>query len=293
VILVTGAAGKTGRAVVRALVACSVELRALVYRPAHVEPMKNLGVREVIVGDMRDQKTIERAVRGIHALYHICPNMSPDEYMIGRLVVGAARSVGVAHFVYHSVLHPQTEAMPHHWAKLRVEEHLFESGLPYTILQPAPYMQNVLAGWDSIVEDGVYRVPYKLGTRLGMVDLEDVAAAGALVLTQPGHQGGTYELASAEVLTQTDVAAILSRGLGRTVRAEVVPLDVWEERAREAGLGDYQIKTLVKMFGYYERYGFWGNPNVLGWLLGRSPTTFETFIERTGRQKQALPHIRH
>jgi uncharacterized protein YbjT (DUF2867 family) len=293
VILVTGAAGKTGRAVVRALIARGVELRALVYRPTQVELLRELGAQEVIVGDMRDQKTVEGAVQGVRALYHICPNMRPDELTIGRLVVGAARSAGVVHFVYHSVLHPQTEAMPHHWAKLRVEEHLFESGLPYTILQPAPYMQNVLAGWDSIVEDGVYRVPYKLETRLGMIDLEDVAAVAAVVLTEPGHRGATYELAGVEVLTQTDVAATLSRGLGRAIRAEPVPLDVWEGKARGAALGDYQVDTLVKMFRYYESYGFWGNPNVLGWLLGRRPTTFATFVERTVKQKQAPITIRH
>jgi uncharacterized protein YbjT (DUF2867 family) len=293
VILVTGAAGKTGRAVVRALVARGAAVRALVYRPTHVEPLRELGAHEVLVGDMRDRTTVEGAVQGLQSLYHICPNMSPDEYSIGRLVVGAARSAGVAHLVYHSVLHPQTEAMPHHWAKLRVEEHLFESGLPYTILQPAAYMQNVLTGWDSIVEDGVYRVPYKLETQLGMVDLEDVAAAAAIVLTEIGHQGATYELAGKESLTQADVATILGRGLGSMVRAEAVPLDEWEAQAREAGLGDYQVDTLVRMFRYYDSYGFWGNPNVLGWLLGRPPTTFETFVERTVRQKQALPNIRH
>lgn len=292
-ILVTGAAGKTGRAVVRALVTRGVELRALVYRPAHVEPIKDLGAQEVIVGDMRDQKTVEGAVQSVRAIYHICPNMSPDEFSIGRLVVGAARSAGAAHFVYHSVLHPQTEAMPHHWAKLQVEEYLFESGLPYTILQPVAYMQNLLSGWDSMVEDGVYRVPYKLETRLGMVDLGDVAAIAALVLTEPGHQGATYELAGAEVLTQTDVAATLSRSLGRTIRAEAVPHDVWEERAREAGLGDYQVDTLVRMFRYYESYGFWGNPNVLKWLLGRPPTSFATFVQRTVKQKQAPITTRH
>ena len=292
-ILVTGAAGKTGRAVVRALFARGAEVRALVYRPAQVGPMQELGALEVVVGDMCDRTTLEAAVRDAQSLYHICPNMNPDEFAIGQRVVGAARSAGVAHFVYHSVLHPQTEAMPHHWAKLRVEEHLFESGLPYTILQPAAYMQNVLAGWDSILKDGLYRVPYKLETRLGMVDLEDVAAAAAVVLTQPGHQAATYELAGAEVLTQTDVAAILGRGLGRTVQAEAVPLDVWEEGAREAGLGDYRVDTLVRMFRYYDSFGLWGNPNVLGWLLARPPTTFEAFVERTVRQKEALPDIRH
>ena len=291
-ILVTGAAGKTGRAVVRALVAHGAAVRALVYRPAQVEPLKALGAQDVIVGDMRIQSDLELALRGVRTVYHICSNMSPDELPIGQLVVGAARSAGVAHFVYHSVLHPQTEAMPHHWQKLRVEEHLFESGLPYTILQPAAYMQNVLAGWDSIVERGVYRMPYPVDTRLGMVDLEDVAVAAAIVLTEPGHQGAIYELVGAEMLTQVEVADILSQGLGRNVTAEVVPLDVWEEQARAVGLGDYQVETLIKMFGYYERYGLWGNPNVLGWLLGRPPTTFAAFVERRVRGKQAPAEVR-
>lgn len=189
---------------------------------------------------------------------------------------------------YHSVLHPQTEAMPHHWAKLRVEEYLFETGLPYTILQPAPYMQNLLAGWDTIVREGVYRLPYAVETRLGMVDLEDVAGVAAGVLGEAGHQGATYELAGREALTQTDVAVVLSQVLGRPVCAEAVPLDRWEEGARRAGLGDYQVKTLIKMFGYYESYGFWGNPNVLGWLLGRPPTTLAAFVERTARERQSL-----
>ena len=182
--------------------------------------------------------------------------------------------------------------MPHHWGKLRVEEHLFESGLLYTILQPAAYMQNVLAGWDSIVEQGIYRVPYAVETRLGMVDLEDVAAAAAIVLTEPGHQGAIYEWAGAEVLTQTEVASILSHGLGRPVCAEAIPLDEWEGQVRTAGLGDYQVETLVKMFRYYERYGFWGNPNVLRWLLGHPPTTFAAFVERMVHETRVPSEVR-
>jgi nucleoside-diphosphate-sugar epimerase len=153
-------------------------------------------------------------------------------------------------------------------------------------------MQNILAGWRSILEDGIYRVPYAVETRLGMVDLEDVATAAAIVLTEPGHQGAIYELAGAETLTPTDVATILGHILGRPVRAETVPLDVWEEGARRAGLGDYQVKTLIEMFRYYQSYGFWGNPNVLGWLLGRPPTTFVAFVERTVREREASPEVR-
>ena len=283
-ILVTGASGKTGRAVIRALIARGEAVRALVHRPDQVRATQDLGAQEIIVGDMRDRAAIESAAHSVLAIYHICPNMHPDEVAIGQAVIAAARSAGVERLVYHSVLHPQTEAMPHHWQKLHVEERLFESGLGYTILQPAVYMQNVLAYWSPIVEQGIYPVPYAVETRLGMVDLEDVVEVAALVLTEPGHVGATYELVGAEPLTQTEVAAILSQQLGRPVRAQAVPLDEWERRARASGMSDYAIETLLKMFRYYERYGFWGNSRVLTWLLGRSPTTFSAFVERAARK---------
>jgi uncharacterized protein YbjT (DUF2867 family) len=283
VILVTGASGKTGRAVIKALVTQGAAVRAMVHRPEQAEPVQKQGAQQVIVGDMRDPTTMDRAAHGVRAIYHICPNVNPDEVAFGQAVIAAARSAGVERLVYHSVLHPQTEAMPHHWQKLRVEENLFDSGLPYTILQPAPYMQNVLTQWSQIAEQGIYSLPYAVETRLGMVDLEDVAEAAAIVLTEPGHVGATYELAGAETLSQTEVARILGQHLKRLVRAQVVSLDEWERQARASGLSDYAVETLIKMFRYYERYGFWGNPRVLTWLLGRSPTTFAAFVERTTR----------
>lgn len=284
-ILVTGAAGKTGRAVIRMLADQGKAIRALVHRHEQVQLIKELGAQEVVVGDVRSQPIIDQAARGVQAVYHICPNMSPDEIAIGQAVIRAARASGVEHFVYHSVLHPQAEAMPHHWQKLRVEEQLFESGLPYTILQPAAYMQNIAAHWDQILEQGRYLVPYTVETRLGMVDLEDIAAAATVVLTQPGHTGATYELAGAEVLSQKEVAAILSQQLGRPVQAETMSLEAWEEGVRIAGLGDYQVETLIKMFRYYERYGFGGNPHILTWLLGRPPATLADFVKRTAQQQ--------
>lgn len=284
-ILVTGAAGKTGRAVIQALTARGEAVRALVHRPEQVRSVEELGAHRVVVGDMRVQATMDQAARGVRAVYHICPNVSPGEVAIGQAAITTACSAGAEHFVYHSVLHPQTEAMPHHWQKLRVEEQLFESGLFYTILQPSAYMQNVLAHWDQILEQGVYPVPYAVETRLSMVDLEDVAAAAAVVLTERGHAGATYELVGTEALSQTEVATVLGQQLGRPVRAKVVPLEAWKRRARVSGLGDYQVETLVKMFRYYECYGFWGNPRVLGWLLRRPPTTFAAFVERTARER--------
>jgi len=279
-ILVTGAAGKTGRAVIEALVARAQAVRGLARRSEQVGLLKRLGVQEVVVGDMRDQAVVDEAARGVRAVYHLAPNLHPEEDVLGHVALAASRAAGVAHFVYHSVLHPQTEAMPHHWQKLRVEEALLASGLSYTILQPAAYMQNVSAYWDAIWERGVYPVPYAAQTRLGMVDLKDVAEAAALVLTEPGHAGATYELSGPEILSQTETAAILAQHLGRPVRVECVPIEAWKAQARAAGMGDYQVETLVKMFQYYEQHGFWGNPRVLAWLLGRAPASFAAFVER-------------
>ncbi len=279
-ILITGAAGKTGQSMLRALATRSISVRALVHRPEHIDRVKQLGAKEVVVGDMQDAAILRQATAGVKAIYLICPNMNPNEVSIGQSAIAAAREAGVEHFVYHSVLHPQTEKMPHHWNKMRVEELLFESGLDFTILQPVAYMQNILARWTAIVEQGLYRVPYPVETRLAMVDLEDVAEVAATVLTGSGHAGAIYELAGPETPTQTEVAAILSQTLGRSVKAEQTPLDEWTDGAKRAGLGNYQIETLVKMFRYYEKYCFWGNANVLGWLLKRPPTSFQTFVER-------------
>jgi len=242
--------------------------------------MQDLGAHEIVVGDMLDPATMASAASGVRAVYHICSNMNPDEIAIGEVVIAAARAAGIERLVYHSVLHPQTEAMPHHWNKLRVEEKLFESGLAYTILQPAAYMQNVLAYWHQIMEQGVYPVPYAVEARLSMVDLEDVAEAVALVLTEPGHNGATYELAGPEALSQVEVAAILSQQLSRRVQAQTVPLDEWERKARASSMNDYAIGTLLQMFRYYDRFGLCGNPNILNWLLRHPATTFAAFIAR-------------
>jgi NAD(P)H dehydrogenase (quinone) len=283
VILVTGAAGKTGQAVIKALVARRRPVRALVRRDEQTQIVKSLGAKEVTVGDMRDVATLTPSTKGADAVYHICPNVSPDEIAIGKAAIAAARETGVKQFVFHSVMHPQTEAMTHHWNKLRVEEALFESGLACTILQPASYMQNILGGWKAIVEHGVYTVPYTVEARMSMVDLEDVAQVAAVVLTERGHLGATYELAGPEVLTQTQVAEILSKHLKRPVQAEQITIEAWTRQAQASGMGQYQIETLVKMFQYYDRNGFWGNPHTLTSLLDRAPTKFEAFIKRTIR----------
>src|ERR1700724_1794484 len=212
-ILVTGAGGKTGKVVLKALVARGAAVRAFVRSAAHHAALKAIGVHDVVVGEMDDPRAWSQAIRGTSAAYHICPNVNPQELPFAKALVAAATNSGVPRLVYHSVLHPQTEAMPHHWAKLRVEEMLFSSGLDITILQPTAYMQNSLAEWDRMAGDGIYRVPYPVETQLSLVDLDDVAEVAALVLTNAGHSDATYELVGTPPLSSMEIAATFGRAL--------------------------------------------------------------------------------
>jgi NAD(P)H dehydrogenase (quinone) len=279
-ILVTGAGGKTGRAVIKALVARGAPVRAFVRSSAYEAAMKAIGVCEVAAGGMDDAAALSQALKETNAIYHICPNVSPHEVAFARVLIAAAKNSRVSRLVYHSVLHPQIEAMPHHWNKLRVEEMLFSSKLAITILQPTAYMQNSLAEWDRVKSHGIYRVPYPIETRLSLVDLDDVAEAAALVLTAGGHSGAIYELVGTPPLSQIEIAETFGRALSKAIRAETETMEDWELRARNAGMDDHARETLTKMFRAYARDGLAGNPNVLRWLLGRPPTSLAAFALR-------------
>jgi NAD(P)H dehydrogenase (quinone) len=278
-ILVTGAGGKTGMAVIAALRRHGQVVRAFVRDERRAAAVSTLGARPII-GDFADPPTLTRAAEGARAIYHIGPNVSSAEIAFGRTAIAAAVQAGIEHVAYHSVLHPQIEAMPHHWDKLRVEELLLASGLAVTFLRPTAYMQNILAGWPAIRDSGIYRIPYPVTTRISLVDLADVAEAAALVLTTGGHAGAAYDLVGTPALTQDEVAVELGRALGRPVRAEAESVEGWEARARASGLGDHQRDTLTKMFRYYARHGLAGSPQVLHWLLGRPPGTLAAFARR-------------
>lgn len=247
-IAVVGAAGKTGRAVMAALRARGERPRGLVRRDPTVD--------EVTV-DLLDPDSVRAALDGVGTVYHLAPNVHPEEQRIGRTVLDAARAAGATRFVFHSVLHPQVESMPHHWAKLRVEEMVVESGMEWTVLQPAAYVQNF-----ARPADGVLRAPYSLDAPFSLVDVTDVAEAAATVLTAAGHTAATYELAGPRPVTVRQVAAALG------VRAEQQAVDEW---ARGQRLPTYALEALSAMFGHYDRHGLVGNPRVLATLLGRVP----------------------
>lgn len=279
-ILVTAAAGKTGQDVVRRIADTGETVRAMVFRPDQVDGIVGLGADEVMVGGFLDENSLVRSLDGVRAVYHICPNVHPREVEIGEAVISGALGAGVDHFVFHSVLYPDVEAMPHHWLKFRVEQQLKASRLPFTILRPCAYMQNLLPQIPQMAANGRLEVPYDVEAKLSVVDLRDVVAAAAKVLSESGHEGNTYELCGPEPISHRRMAREWERVLGRPVEAVAIDPAEWEEQARSSGLGDYAIDALLKMFSWYDRVGFAGSPSDLERLLGRSAGSFVEFARR-------------
>lgn len=277
-ILVTGATGKTGQAVVAALAARGMRVRAALHRHTDAAELLALGANETVAVDLLDRGPLERACSGVDALYHICPNVHPQEVEIGDNVLAAAQSAGVGHFYFHSVLHPHIEAMPHHWRKMRVEEMLLQSDMPCTILQPTAYMQNLPANLRMDANGARLVVPYSVEARISLVDLEDVAEVAALLVAEERQSGGVYPLVGTEALSQVEVAKVIGRLLGREVVAEELALEEW--RRKSANLEAQRLDALVRMFAYYNLHGLSGSTRTLSLLLGRAPTSLETVLAR-------------
>jgi uncharacterized protein YbjT (DUF2867 family) len=276
-IAVTGALGKTGRAIIRKLASQGLPVRGLVQSHQQASDVIEAGAAEAMQIDLLEPSSLVPAFAGVRALYHICPNVHPGEVEIGKNAISTAQQAGVERFVLHSVLHPLTQAMPHHWNKLLVEEQLINSGLGFTILQPASYMQNVLGEMWRVRLRSQYHIPYSVEARFSPVDLLDVAEAAAIVLTMPDHDGAIYELAGPEIHTPKTMAHEMGAAFGKMVTAVQVDLEEWR---KGKDLDEPRTELLIKMFEYYEKHGLWGNSRVLADLLGRAPTRLREFLFR-------------
>lgn len=279
-ITVTGATGITGTHIIRALVHAGIPVRALVHSAASAERLPE-GVQEWVVGDMLVPSDVRRAVQGADAVVHVGPAMHPREIAMGETVVDAGAEAGVSHFVLMSVTHPQLEPMLNHQSKLAAERRLLMSRLPFTILQPMHYMQDVDVR--AAVTTGVFRQPFSIDVPMSFVDLQDVGDVATTVLSDPArHNRATYELCGADTLTGHEVATAISRVSGRQVVAERLDPDAVLAGMRNAP--DYSRDGFRRLFAHYDSYGLTGNPNVLGWLLGRPPTSFQDYVRRALRR---------
>jgi uncharacterized protein YbjT (DUF2867 family) len=279
-ILLTAANGRTGRAVVAALAAGGLSCRVFIRDPAQWPALQALGATSHAVGDMADPQSIVRALEGVHSVIFIGPPMHPDEATFVGNFLAAAQRANLRQFLYYSVMHPLRRDVRHHGLKLDAEQHIIESGVPYSILQPIRYMQHLEGIWKTVISDGVHAMPFNVEAKFNVVDLVDLAEATARVAATTDYLYGTYELAGPESLSQADMARIISQVIGKPVHAEQVPIKTLRDRGQAAGLSTDRIEQMSIMNQHYDAYGFAGNPAALTMILGRPPSTFRNYVER-------------
>ena len=279
-ILVTCAAGKTGKAIVEALVAGGYPVRAMVKTKGSLESIKTTGVKEALVGNLAVIEDVLRATENIESVYYIAPNMDPNERLNGKNIITACQTQKISRLVFHSVLHTQIEALPHHWERHFVEQSLLNAKIPFTILQVGSYMQNMLPAWGQMVETGIHRMADDVNAPMSLVDLDDVSEAAVKVLADDSYANGIFEIAG-PIISLKQKAAILSDVLKIEVSAEKEALEDFLKHGESLGFSEYTLSMMSQMFPYYDEFGLVGCDKTLGWILGRSPTNFETFVRRT------------
>ena len=274
---VIGAAGPTGRALLDSLAQRGVAPRALVRSPEGASRLP--AGSDFRVAELADQDSLRSALEGVRAVHYIPPTYEPREEAFASNVLEAARQAGVERLVYHSVLHAPTPAMHHHWRKARVELLIRESAIPWTIVQPAMYMQTVFA---FLSADRLTLNPgFDVTRPFTPVDVQDLADAVATVLIEQGHAFATYELAGSETLSFEDMAAQISEMLNLRTIAKALDPALVLATAGQRGFSEGALEELRLMMRHYDAHGLVGNSNVLRLLLGREPARFSEVVQRT------------
>ena len=275
-VLTIGAAGKYAGLVVPELKKRTVTVRALARDEKEAVAARKQGADETAIGDLNDHASLRAAAEGVDGVFHLNPAFAPDESAMGAAMVEAAKSAGVKKFVFSSVFHPSL-SMVNHAAKRPVEEALYESGMNFTVLQPAMFMQNFDGGWSAVQKRGQITMPYSKLSKMCYVDYRDVAEAAALAFTGDTLAYGTFELCAPGMFDRIELAALMSEALGRTIEAGEISAEEW---AQTAQIPDGPLREgLQRMNSDYDKYGFpGGNALVLRAVLGREPRTLRQYI---------------
>jgi uncharacterized protein YbjT (DUF2867 family) len=277
-VLISGASGKTGRHVIEAL---RRRPEAVTIRGVHRTPSAAVDatVDEVMLVDMDNPVDRAKAVAGMDTVVYYGPPFDPREVSMGTGVIDAALAANVRRFIYISVIHPGIADLMNHQAKQAVESHLLNTPLDWTILRPQHYMQNIDV--TAAVRDGRLVFPWPRHSRLGHVDMRDLAEVTAKVVLEEGHRDACYDIAAGEHFDVDELAATITRLCGRAVEpGEMTAQAVLDRVGQHGPLPIYTVEALHRLCGYYARRGIRGNPNVLRWLLGREPTSFEGYVKR-------------
>jgi len=252
-ILVTGATGRQGGAVIRHLLPKGWKLRALTRNPtaAAARSLMGQGV-EVVQADLEDPLSLEPAVRGVYGVYSVQDFWAVGakrEVRQGKNLADAARKASVEHFVYASVGGAERNSRIDHWeSKWEIEKHIRKLGLPATMIRPAAFMENYYIDQVEIgILKGKLMDPIRPDKTYQTIATDDIGAFVALAFDRgKDFIGAEIEIAGSE-LTNPEAARVFSRVLGKPVKFRKLPMPMVR-----LVLG----KEFYQMFRWFNESGF-------------------------------------
>lgn len=276
-ILVTGATGTVGSALVEKLASAGTQARALVRSREKAEGIEILGL-EAMVGDLDKPETLKPALEGIEKVFLLS---APDERQAelqGNLVE-AAKAAGVSHIVKLSVIGIGSglESIALGRVHRQTEEEIERSGIAYTHLRPNGFMQNSLSYAGTIKSQGVFYAPLS-DAKVSYVDARDVAAVAFYALTEEGHAGKAYEITGPEALSNFDMAREFSSVLGKEVKYVDVPVEAARAAMANSGMQAWLADALIELFNFYKEGGEEHVTDTVREVTGREPITFAQFV---------------
>lgn len=279
-VLVTGANGRTGSSVIKSLSSQGAEVVAFIRNEKHQMRLKDIGASTIAIGDMLDLESIRPALDEVDTILYIGPPMHPKEQSMVENFIHAALHSEVSKFIYYSVMHPLRRNVRHHRLKLDAEQLIIESGLPYSIIQPIRYMQHLEPIWSTVINNQIHSMPFNIDVKFNIADLKDIADATATITLDDAWLYGTYELAGPEALSQSDMAAIITSVIGKTVTAKRTSISQMKTKAQISGAPKDKISQMIIMNNHYNEFGFLGNSKIFEMVLNRKPTNFLEYVTK-------------
>lgn len=226
-ILITGASGKQGGAVIRHLLKNGQSVRGLTRNPLKAEELKKLGI-DVVLGDLSDRATLEVALKGISKMYLVTTPYEAGtlaETQQGINAVDAARAARVKHLVYSSVGSADRKTgIPHFESKWKVEQYIKKYHIDATIIRPVFFMENFGTPWFlPAIQKGTLALPMRPDRKLAMVSVDNIGELVAKALLNPDkYIGKAIELGSEE-LTLPETVALISIASGKKIGYQALP----------------------------------------------------------------------